>query len=122
MDTHDRRIRTLSAEIEAGFSGFGFLIFTHRSTGLDGKAASPLWRAGTGQCSVLVPSCANRAPRGCLHCLNTSIDLRFSYPFEEFMDHVRAMKTVRDWEYTLRFGHVGAAQNSRANSARVVEY
>lgn len=38
------------------------------------------------------------------------------------MDHVRAMKTVRDWEYTLRFGHVGTAQNSRANNARVVEY
>ena len=38
------------------------------------------------------------------------------------MDHVRAMKTVRDWEYTQRFGHVGTSQNSRANSARVVEY
>jgi len=38
------------------------------------------------------------------------------------MDHVRAMKTVRDWEYTQRFGHLGAAQNSRANGARVVEY
>jgi hypothetical protein len=32
------------------------------------------------------------------------------------------MKTVRDWEYTQRFGHLGAAQNSRANGARVVEY
>jgi len=38
------------------------------------------------------------------------------------MDHVRAMRTVRDWEYTQRFGHLGSAQNSRANSARVVEY
>lgn len=38
------------------------------------------------------------------------------------MDHVRAMKTVREWEYTLRFGHLGTAQNSRANSARVLEY
>jgi hypothetical protein len=32
------------------------------------------------------------------------------------------MKTVRDWEYTQRFGHLGASQNSRANNARVVEY
>jgi hypothetical protein len=38
------------------------------------------------------------------------------------MDHVRAMKTVRDWEYTQRFGHLGNAQNNRANGARVVEY
>jgi len=38
------------------------------------------------------------------------------------MDHVRAMRTVRDWEYTQRFGHLGSAQNSRANGARVVEY
>ena len=38
------------------------------------------------------------------------------------MDHVRAMRTVRDWEYTQRFGHLGTAQNSRANGARVVEY
>jgi hypothetical protein len=32
------------------------------------------------------------------------------------------MKTVRDWEDTLRFGHLGASQSSRANNARVVEY
>jgi hypothetical protein len=32
------------------------------------------------------------------------------------------MKTVRTWEYTSRFGHVGSAQTSQANSARVVEY
>jgi len=38
------------------------------------------------------------------------------------MDHVRAMKTVRDWEDTLRFGHLGSSQTSRANNARVVEY
>jgi hypothetical protein len=38
------------------------------------------------------------------------------------MDHVRAMKTVRDWEYTQRFGHLGASHNSHANSARVLEY
>jgi hypothetical protein len=38
------------------------------------------------------------------------------------MDHVKAMRTVREWEYTQRFGHLGTAQTSRANSARVVEY
>jgi hypothetical protein len=38
------------------------------------------------------------------------------------MDHVKAMKTVRQWEDTQRFGHLGHSQNSRANSARVVEY
>jgi hypothetical protein len=46
--------------------------------------------------------------------------LRYSY--EEFADHMKAMKTVREWEYTSRFGHLGNAQTSRANSARVVEY
>jgi len=38
------------------------------------------------------------------------------------MEHVRAMKTVRTWEETQRFGHVGASQTSRANSARVLDY
>ena len=46
----------------------------------------------------------------------------FCYPYEEFSDHVKAMKTVREWEYTARFGHLGTAQTSRANNARVVEY
>jgi hypothetical protein len=32
------------------------------------------------------------------------------------------MKTVREWEDTVRFGHLGSSQNSQANSARVVEY
>jgi hypothetical protein len=32
------------------------------------------------------------------------------------------MKTVRTWEDTLRFGHLGTSQNSHANSARVLEY
>ncbi len=32
------------------------------------------------------------------------------------------MKTVREWEYTSRFGHLGKVQSSRANNARVVEY
>jgi hypothetical protein len=47
---------------------------------------------------------------------------RFRYPYEEFSEHIRAMKTVREWQYTSRFGHLGSAQTSRANSARVVEY
>lgn len=46
----------------------------------------------------------------------------FRYPFEEFSDHIKAMKTVREWEYTSRFGHLGRLQTSHANSARVVEY
>lgn len=32
------------------------------------------------------------------------------------------MKTVREWEYTSRFGHLGRLQTNQANSARVVEY
>jgi len=32
------------------------------------------------------------------------------------------MRTVREWEYTSRFGHLGSAQTSRANNARVLEY
>ena len=51
-----------------------------------------------------------------------SVDLQFRYPYEEFMDHVRAMKTVRSWQDTQRFGHLGVSQDSRANSARVLEY
>jgi hypothetical protein len=38
------------------------------------------------------------------------------------MDHVKAMRTVREWEYTVRFGHLGCSQTSHANNARVVEY
>lgn len=52
----------------------------------------------------------------------TSQVLGLRYPYEEFADHVKAMKTVREWEYTSRFGHLGAAQTSRANAARVLEY
>jgi hypothetical protein len=44
------------------------------------------------------------------------------YSYDEFADHIKAMKTVRKWEYTSRFGHVGDAQTSRANNARVLEY
>ncbi len=45
-----------------------------------------------------------------------------NYPYEEFADHIRAMKMVRAWEYTSRFGHLGPEQDSRASSARVLEY
>ncbi len=54
--------------------------------------------------------------------LKPSLASRFHYSFEEFVDHIKAMRTVREWEYTSRFGHLGSAQTSRANSARVVEY
>jgi hypothetical protein len=53
---------------------------------------------------------------------NATVAPRLWYPYEEFADHMRAMKTVRTWEYTSRFGHVGHGQHSRANVARVVEY
>lgn len=32
------------------------------------------------------------------------------------------MRTVREWEYTSRFGHVGHEQTNRARSVRVLEY
>jgi hypothetical protein len=54
--------------------------------------------------------------------LKTVADAKFSYSYEEFADHVKAMKTVRDWEYTSRFGHLGDSQSSRAHNARVLEY
>jgi hypothetical protein len=54
--------------------------------------------------------------------LKTFPELRFRYAYEEFADHIRAMRTVSQWEDTSRFGHVGSAQTSRANSARVLEY
>lgn len=54
--------------------------------------------------------------------MNTTLPARFRYPYEEFADHIKAMRTVREWEYTSRFGHVGTAQTSQANNARVVEY
>jgi hypothetical protein len=54
--------------------------------------------------------------------MNTTSASAFQYPYEEFTSHVKAMRTVREWEYTSRFGHLGTAQTSRANSARVVEY
>src|SRR6266480_16395 len=54
--------------------------------------------------------------------VKTAVELRIRYPYEEFADHLKAMKTVREWEYTSRCGHLGRAQRSMANSARIVEY
>ena len=54
--------------------------------------------------------------------VNTTLIRRFAYPFEEFADHVKAMRTVREWEYTSRFGHLGNAQTSLAHCSRVVEF
>ncbi len=54
--------------------------------------------------------------------MNTSQTVRFRYPYEEFGEHIKAMKTVREWEHTLRFGELGSEQTPRANSARVIEY
>jgi len=51
-----------------------------------------------------------------------NLEAAFPYPYEEFADHMKAMKTVRTWEHTSRFGHLGDDQSSRANTARVVEY
>lgn len=52
----------------------------------------------------------------------TSPALRFPYPYEEFADHAKALRTVRRWEHTSRFGYLGNAQTSRAHISRVVEY
>jgi hypothetical protein len=54
--------------------------------------------------------------------LSASVELQFRYSYDEFMSHVRAMKTVRNWHDTQRFGHLGPSQDSHANAARVVEY
>lgn len=53
---------------------------------------------------------------------NTLLRTQFAYSYEEFCDHMRAMKTVRQWEHTNRFGELGRDQTNRANNARVLEY
>src|SRR6476620_6317800 len=60
--------------------------------------------------------------RQSLAVFKTGLEVTFAYPYEEFAGHMRAMQTVRTWEHTSRFGHVGKEQTSRANNARVVEY
>ena len=57
-----------------------------------------------------------------LSALQVSPTPAFFYPYEEFSDHIKAMKVVQQWQYTSRFGAVGDAQTSRANNARVLEY
>ena len=54
--------------------------------------------------------------------MNTTPAVSYRYAYDEFADHIKAMRTVREWEYTSRFGHLGNEQSSRANSARVIEY
>ncbi len=54
--------------------------------------------------------------------MKTTQTVQFRYPYEEFGEHIKAMKTVREWEDTIRFGHLGNDQTTRANSARVIEY
>jgi hypothetical protein len=60
--------------------------------------------------------------RQSLPVFKTGAETMFAYPYEEFAGHMRAMQTVRTWEHTSRFGHVGKEQTSRANNARVVDY
>jgi hypothetical protein len=54
--------------------------------------------------------------------MKTTQAVRFRYSYDEFAEHILAMKTVRQWEETVRFGHVGIAQTTWANGARIVEY
>ncbi len=54
--------------------------------------------------------------------METRSQSRYRYPYEEFADHIRAMRMVREWQYTSHFGHVGGAQTNRASSARILDY
>jgi hypothetical protein len=54
--------------------------------------------------------------------LKTVLTHNFRYSYEEFADHLKAMRTVRGWEETMRFGHLGSDQTDRAHLARVLEY
>ena len=47
---------------------------------------------------------------------------QYRYPYEEFADHIRAMRMVQHWQYTTHFGHVGDAQTNQASNARVLDY
>jgi hypothetical protein len=61
-------------------------------------------------------------PRVIVLGLNTASTQQVRYPYEEFAEHVRAMRTVCQWEYTSRFGYLGGAQTNESNNKRVVEY
>jgi hypothetical protein len=54
--------------------------------------------------------------------MSTAIASRYGYPYEEFVDHMRAMKTVRQWEFTWRFGYLGPSRDNQAEVARTLEY
>ena len=53
---------------------------------------------------------------------DTSSKAGFRYSYEEFSDHIRAMKLVHEWEYTSRFGFLGKDQSTQSHIARVVDY
>jgi hypothetical protein len=48
--------------------------------------------------------------------------LTFPYPYEEFAQHLDAMKQVQKWEDTALFGNLADRNPSSANSARIIEY
>jgi hypothetical protein len=48
--------------------------------------------------------------------------LKFPYPYEEFAQHLDAMKQVQKWEDTVLFGNLADRNPSSANSARIIEY
>jgi hypothetical protein len=54
--------------------------------------------------------------------VNTASGQEIWYSYEEFADNLKAMDMVRGWEFTNRFGHLGTAQTSQANNARILEY
>jgi hypothetical protein len=80
----------------------------------------PAWFLRQDRCERKVK--VRLAPVVMLNTLQASPAPTFFYPYEEFSDHIKAMKMVQQWEHTSRFGPVGDAQSSRANNARVLEY
>ena len=48
--------------------------------------------------------------------------LAFPYPFEEFSQHIDAMKLVQKWEDTTLFGNLTDRDANSANSARIIDY
>jgi hypothetical protein len=54
--------------------------------------------------------------------MSTATASIYAYPYEEFADNMRAMRTVRQWEYTSRFGYVGPSHDTESEIARTLEY
>src|SRR5262245_58711504 len=54
--------------------------------------------------------------------MSTAKASRYWYPYEEFADNMRAMRTVRQWEYTWKFGYLGHSHDNKAEIARTLEY